>query len=58
MDVILGQDFMNKHENVNIHMGGPMLSFYVGALRIVKTLTPVRLFQHLKTECRPIATKS
>ena len=23
-DVILGQDFMNKHQNVNIHLGGPL----------------------------------
>ena len=57
-DVVLGQDFMNKHQNVNIHLGGPMPTLHIGALNTVKTSTPIRLFQHLKTDCKPIATKS
>ena len=57
-DVVLGQDFMNKHQNVNIHSGGPMPTLHIGALNTVKTSTPIRLFQHLKTDCKPIATKS
>ena len=57
-DVILGQDFMDKHQNVNIHLGGPLPTLHLGALDAVKTSTPVRLFQHLKSECRPIASKS
>ena len=57
-DVILGQDFMDKHQNVNIHLGGPLPTLRLGALDAVKTSTPVRLFQHLKSECRPIASKS
>ena len=57
-DVILGQDFMGKHQNVNIHLGGPLPTLRLGALDAVKTSTPVRLFQHLKSECRPIASKS
>ena len=57
-DVILGQDFMDKHQNVNIHLGGSLPTLRLGALGAVKTSTPVRLFQHLKSECRPIASKS
>ena len=34
-----------------------MPTLYVGALQTVKTSTPVRLFEHLKADCRPIATK-
>ena len=49
---------MDKHQNVNIHLGGPLPTLHLGALDAVKTSTPVRLFQHLKSECRPIASKS
>ena len=57
-DVILGQDFMNQHQNVNIHLGGPLPTLHLGALQAVKTRTPVHLFEHLRADCRPIATKS
>ena len=49
---------MNKHQNVNIHLGGPLPTFHLGALQAVKTPTTVRLFEHLKADCRHIATKS
>ena len=48
-DVILGQNFMNKH---------PMPTLHLGTLQSVKTSTPIRLFEHLMSDCRPIATKS
>ena len=57
-DVILGQDFMNKDQNVNIHLVGPMPTLHLGTLQSVKTFTPIRLFEHLKSDCRPTATKS
>ena len=57
-DVIIGQDFMDKHQNVNIHLGGPLPTLHLGGLEAVKMSTPIRLFQHLKSECRPIASKS
>ena len=57
-DVILGQDFMHKHQNVNIHFGGAMPTLHLGVLQTVKTSTPVHLFERLKVDCRPIATKS
>ena len=57
-DVILGQDFMNKHQNVNVHLGGPLLTLHLGALQAVKTRTSVHLFEYLRADCRPIATKS
>ena len=46
-DVILGKNFMNKHQNVNIHLGGPILTLHLGTLQSVKT-SPIRLFEHLK----------
>ena len=49
---------MNKHQNVNIHFGGPLPTLHLGALQAVKTRTPVHLFEHLRADCRPIATKS
>ena len=57
-DVVLGQDLMNKHQNINIHLGGPMPTLHIGALNTVKTSALIRFFQHLKTDCKPIATKS
>ena len=57
-DVVLGQDFMNKHQNVDIYLGGPLPTLHLGALQTVKSSTPVLLFEHLKADCRPIATKS
>ena len=45
-DVMLGQDFMSKHHNVNIHLGGPIPTFYPSTLQSVKTSSPVRLFEH------------
>ena len=57
-DVILGQDFMNKNQNVNIYLGGPLPTLHLGALQAVMTRTPVRLFEHLKADSRLIATNS
>ena len=41
-----------------MNIGGPIPTLHIGALNTVKTSTPIRLFQHLKTDCKPIATKS
>ena len=57
-DVILGRDFMDLHQSVNIHFGEEKPTLHLGELRIVKTPTPVSLFKHLSDDCRPIATKS
>ena len=57
-DVILGQDFMQQHESVNIMFGGRKPSLFVGALKTLKTIKPPVLFEHLSTDCRPIVTKS
>ena len=43
-DIILGKDFMNKHENVNIHLGCPLPTLHLGALQLVKSATPVHRF--------------
>ena len=49
---------MSTHQNIDIRMGELMTTFYVGALHTVKTSMPVRLFEHQKANCRPLATKS
>ena len=56
-DVILGRDFMNLHQSVNIHFGEEKPTLYLGELRIVETPTTVSLFKPLSNDCRPIATK-
>ena len=54
---ILGQDFMELHQSVNIHFGGFKPALHLGALQPIKTSTPVKLFEHLKDNCIPIATR-
>ena len=56
-DVILRRDFMTQHQNININFGGVKPTLQLGALEAVKTSTPVKLFQYLHNDCRPIATK-
>ena len=56
-DVILGQDFMELHNEVTFHFGGTKPILHVGALKPIKTSTPVKLFEHLHNNCQPIATK-
>ena len=56
-DAILGQDFMKLHQSVTIHFGGFKPALHLGALQPIKTSTPVKLFEHLKDNCIPIATR-
>lgn len=56
-DVILGCEFLSQHESVDIKFGGPKSSLNLAALKPIKVLKPVRLFEHLSSDCHPIATK-
>jgi len=56
-DVVLGQDFMQRHQNVNIHFGGSRPTLNLSVLRAAVPNAPVRLFEHLSDDCHPIATK-
>ena len=56
-DAILEQDFMKLHQSVNVHFGDFKLALHLGALQHFKTSTPVKLFEHLKDSCIPIATR-
>ena len=49
---------MDKHQNVNIHLGRPLPTLHLVTLAAVKTLNPAQLFQHLKSKYRLIALKS
>ena len=39
-NMILGQNFMDKHQNVNIHLGGLLLTLHLGAPETVKPQLP------------------
>ena len=56
-DVILGQGFMQLHQSVKIHLGGAEPTLTLGVLQPIKTLAPVKLFDHLKDNCVLAATK-
>ena len=53
-DAILGQDF--RHKNVKILFGGEIPTLHL-VLQAIKTSTPVKLFEHLKENTQPVATK-
>lgn len=62
-DIILGQDFMKKHESIQISFGGERRSVNVKDSNAVcgltaSTVDSPELFGNLSTDCRPIATKS
>jgi len=56
-DVILGQDFMQWHQNVNIHFGGSRPTLNLNVLYAAVANAPVRMFEHLNDDCHPIATR-
>ena len=66
-DVILGRDFMRKHESVKFTFEGkePEINVSVCASTTASSTTtntmnipPLSLFEHLSPECKPIAIKS
>ena len=56
VDVILGIEFLNQHQNITIKYGGnkPPLVSSLGTLKV----EPPDLFAHLTADCHPIASKS
>ena len=56
-DVILGCEFLSLHKSVKIDFGGPESSLKLGALSTLRGIKPVRLFEYLSPNIRPIATK-
>ena len=56
-DVILGHDFLKKHEKVEIPFEGPRKPFSLCGLAAAK-VDPPFLFENLTDDCKPIATKS
>ena len=62
-DVILGQDFLKQHQSVVFNFGGEKPSLIVNTIGTVNALsamkiTPVRLFEHLTDDCRPVSVRS
>ena len=56
-DAILGEDFMTRHKNVKIQFGREIPTLHQGALQAIKTSTFVKLFEHLRENTQPVATK-
>ena len=56
-DVLLGHDFLQRHQTVEIPFQGTKPPFSLCGLSVA-TLTSVPLFAHLDPSCRPISTKS
>ena len=56
-DVILGRDFLSQHKSVSFKFGDLESPLELGALLPIKGLEPVRLFEHLSPNCRPLTTK-
>jgi len=49
---------MELHKSVNIHFGGLERPLHLGTLKPLKASVPVKLFEHISPEVRPIAVKS
>ena len=63
VDILLGRDFLERHERVIFHMGGKSADLIVSnkdccAVSIAEVETTPSLFANLKPDCKPIATKS
>ncbi|XP_055878884.1 uncharacterized protein LOC129925016 [Biomphalaria glabrata] len=56
-DVILGHDFLEQHESVQITFQGFKPSMVLNGMKAAN-VEPAPLFQNMLKECRPIATKS
>ena len=56
MDMVLGQDFMQQHEGINIRFGGDKPILDLGAYKPLKTILPPSLFEYLTADCHTINT--
>ena len=56
-DIILGTDFQELHESIDINYGGSKPALTFSALTSLKNQPPSS-FSHLTTDCKPITTKS
>ena len=56
-DVILGRDFLCKHKRVTFMFDGPQPPLNLGALKLLKGVELVRLFEHLTPNCKPVTSK-
>ena len=62
-DIILGHDFMKRHDSIKISFGGSRPAVEINDSNTVCCLAassvyPPKLFANLTSDCRPIATKS
>ena len=56
-DIILGQNFMEKHSAIMLSFGGDLSPLNICSLA-VSNVTPPTLFSHLSKDSHPIVTKS
>ena len=57
LDVILDR-CLKEHQSVSFEFGGPKCPLNLNSLDVLKGVTPVRLFEYLSPDCRPVASKS
>jgi len=56
-DIILGQDFQQKHASVTVKYGGQLPQIVLCGLTTLRVNTP-ELFANLTADCHPVASKS
>ena len=56
-DVVLGEEFMRKHESIHIQFGGEQPQLTLCGLEAMEGIPPPELFKHLKSNCHPVVTK-
>ena len=54
----MGREFLKEHQSVSFEFDGPKCPLNLDSLDVLKGVTPVRLFEHLTPDCRPVASKS
>ena len=57
LDDLLTDAILARHKNGKIHFGGEIPTLHLGALQAIKTSTSVKLFEHLRENTQPVATK-
>ena len=57
-DLVLGQDFIQRHQSVSIYFGGAKSPLKLGALKPLKAISKPHLFEFMSPDCHPIAGES
>ena len=56
-DIVIGHDILRQHENITMQFGGDKPSLSICEVSTMR-IEPPAIFDHLKADCKPIATPS